>query len=372
MGSEALFHDLYLASGLKRYSASLLVLAVALGIRALLDPSWVSHTPYVTVFAATIFASWYGGIWPGILIAVLGVLASNLFFVDPLYSLRPYSRPEVLVSSILYIATCVPIIAIGEANRRSTQRRCEAQDLLLQCNSDLETRVRQRTAELETSNQGLRRLSSRLMHLQDEERRKFSRELHDSLGQILVMAKLNLSKLFQQNPHDKLLAETEKLLEEALVETRTISYLLHPPLLDETGLVSAAKWYVKGFAQRSGIQVSIEVGHDFARLPRSTELALFRILQESLTNIYKYANASRAEVFLGSQSSDVLLQVRDYGKGIPPETLESLQCQGADMGVGLAGMRERVNEQGGRFEIHSDDTGTLISVTMPTDERNPC
>jgi K+-sensing histidine kinase KdpD len=138
MASEAFFPDLSLASGLKRYSVSLLVLAVALAIRALLNPSWVSHTPYVTVFAATIFASWYGGIWPGILIAVLGVLASNLFFVDPLYSLRPYSRPEVLAGSILYIATCIPIIAICEANRRSTQRRCEAQDLLRQCNSDLE------------------------------------------------------------------------------------------------------------------------------------------------------------------------------------------------------------------------------------------
>jgi signal transduction histidine kinase len=138
------------------------------------------------------------------------------------------------------------------------------------------------------------------------------------------------------------------------------------------GLVCAAKWYVGGFAQRSGIQVSIEIGDDFTRMSSSKELALFRVLQESLTNIYKYANASRAEVFLGSHSSGVLLQVRDYGKGIPPETLESLQRQGIHTGVGLAGMRERVSEQGGRFEIHSSDTGTLISVTMPTDQRAPC
>jgi signal transduction histidine kinase len=186
------------------------------------------------------------------------------------------------------------------------------------------------------------------------------------------MAILNVTKLLQRNPHDELLAETKKLLEQSLMETRTISHLLHPPLLDEMGLISAAKWYVKGFTQRSGIQVSIEVGHDFSRMSRSTELVLFRVLQESLTNIYKYANAPRAEVFLGSHSSGVLLQVRDYGKGIPPETLESLQRHGAHVGVGLAGMRERVNEQGGRFEIHSNHTGTLISVTMPTDEGTPC
>src|SRR5262249_8220908 len=153
-------------------------------------------------------------------------------------------------------------------------------------------------AERERMEDNARRLSGRILHLQDEERRKFSRELHDSLGQILAMAKMHLAELLAKNPQDNLLAQINKLLEQSITETRTISHLLHPPLLDEVGLASALRWYLESFAQRSGIQVSTEISDDPGRLPRPVELALFRVLQESLTNIHRHSKSARAEVSL--------------------------------------------------------------------------
>jgi two-component system NarL family sensor kinase len=220
-------------------------------------------------------------------------------------------------------------------------------------------------AERERMEESARRLSARLMHLQDEERRKFSRELHDSLGQILAVAKMRLYVLLQKNPQDALLTEIDQLLDQSVTETRTISHLLHPPLLDEVGLASAARWYAEGFAQRSGIQLSIDIAKDVGRLSRPAELALFRVLQESLTNIHRHSKSSRAEVSLRAQPGGVVLRVRDYGTGIPQDTLQRFLSTGMHAGVGLAGIRERVREQGGKFELHSDQTGTTLSVTMP-------
>jgi signal transduction histidine kinase len=220
-------------------------------------------------------------------------------------------------------------------------------------------------AERERMEESARRLSARLMHLQDEERRKFSRELHDSLGQILAVAKMRLYVLLQKNPQDALLTEIDQLLDQSVTETRTISHLLHPPLLDEVGLASAARWYAEGFAQRSGIQLSIDIAKDVGRLSRPAELALFRVLQESLTNIHRHSKSSRAEVSLRAQPSGVVLRVRDYGTGIPQDTLQRFLSTGMHAGVGLVGIRERVREQGGKFELHSDATGTTLSVTMP-------
>ena len=211
-----------------------------------------------------------------------------------------------------------------------------------------------------------RSLSARLLNVQDEERRKFSRELHDSVGQILTLAKMNLAVLLDANPSDKVLAETGKLLDEALSEVRTVSYLLHPPLLDELGLSSAFKWYLEGFAQRSGIKLSIDIAEDFGRLPQSTELVLFRALQESLTNVHRHSKSAKAEVSLRMMDYKVVLRVRDYGKGIPNRTLETFLKTGTDTGVGLAGMRERIREQFGQLEIHSDENGTVLVVTLPT------
>jgi two-component system, NarL family, sensor kinase len=204
-----------------------------------------------------------------------------------------------------------------------------------------------------------------VLQLQDEERRKFSRELHDSLGQLLALAKMHTAVLRDKNPQDELLKEIDELLIQSVTETRTISHLLHPPLLDEVGLASAARWFVEGFAKRSGIELTTDIPDEPGRPPRPTELVLFRVLQESLTNIHRHSKSLRAEVSLHSSPLNVILQIRDYGKGMPREMLRNFLSAGTDVGVGLAGMRERVREQGGRFDIHSDKTGTTITVTMP-------
>jgi signal transduction histidine kinase len=221
-------------------------------------------------------------------------------------------------------------------------------------------------AQREGAEESSRRLSVRVLQLQDEERRKFSRELHDSLGQLLAVAKMHISVLLEKNPHDELLKEIDKLLNESVTETRTISHLLHPPLLDEVGLASAARWYVEGFATRSGIELTTDIPDEPGRLPRPAELVLFRVLQESLTNIHRHSKSLRAEISLHSSKAAVILQIRDYGKGMPREMLTNFLSTGTNVGVGLAGMRERVREQGGRFDIQSDKTGTTITVTMPT------
>jgi two-component system, NarL family, sensor kinase len=154
-------------------------------------------------------------------------------------------------------------------------------------------------------------------------------------------------------------------MDQSITETRTISHLLHPPLLDEVGLASAFRWYLDGFAQRSGIQMSTEIAEGLERLPRSIELALFRVLQEALTNIHRHSKSSRAEVSLTHSQEGIVLRIRDFGKGMDREMLNSFLNTGARVGVGLAGMRERIREQGGKLDVQSDKSGTTITVTIP-------
>jgi signal transduction histidine kinase len=220
--------------------------------------------------------------------------------------------------------------------------------------------------EREKTEESARRLSVRVLQLQDEERRKFSRELHDSLGQLLAVAKMHMTVLLDKNPHDELLKEIDQLLTDSVTETRTISHLLHPPLLDEVGIASAARWYAEGFAKRSGIEIVADIPDDLQRMSRPAELVLFRVLQESLTNIHRHSRSSRAEISLQTNAKGATLRIRDYGKGIPREMLENFKQTGGNVGVGLAGMRERVREQGGQFDIQSDRNGTTITVVMPT------
>jgi len=214
------------------------------------------------------------------------------------------------------------------------------------------------------SEESLRSLTARLLQLQDEERRRFSRELHDSLGQYLAGVKMNLDMFSNSQPGDRLLSEAIQLLDQSIAETRTISHLLHPPLLDEAGFSSAAKWYLEGFAQRSGIGVKMDLP-DVGRLPKAIELGLFRILQESLTNIHRHSGSSRAEVALKVFPDKVVLEVRDYGKGIPRELVEGFRTKGISFGVGLAGMRERVRELGGRLDVQAKSPGSSVSAALP-------
>ena len=228
--------------------------------------------------------------------------------------------------------------------------------------SELLERRRAERLALE-SQESLRLLSTRLLHVQDEERRKFSREVHDSLGQYLNLVKMSLSTLANRYSAAEL-SESLEYLDRCIAETRTISYLLHPPLLDEMGFAFAAKWYLDGFAQRSGIQVTSEIPDDTVRLPHSVELALFRILQECLTNIHRHSGSARAEVSIERTAHEVTLRIRDFGKGISPQLLERFRASGSHTGVGLAGMRERAREQGGHLDIESSENGTTVTVKM--------
>ena len=214
------------------------------------------------------------------------------------------------------------------------------------------------------SEESLRRLTGRLLQLQDAERRKFSRELHDSLGQYLAGAKMNL-EMFAAQHNDAFLAEAIKSLDQAMVETRTISHLLHPPLLDEAGFSSAAKWYLEGFGQRSGINVQFTLPDNVGSLPKPVALGLFRVLQESLTNIHRHSGSLRAEVTLELLTDRVILKVRDFGKGSAQEILSSIRTNGTRSGVGLAGMKERMRDLGGQLPMQPCTPGMLILATVP-------
>jgi signal transduction histidine kinase len=261
------------------------------------------------------------------------------------------------------------LIQLGESRMfgifQDITERKQAQEILQQSRSVLESMVEQRTVQL-------RKLSSDLMHSQDEEHRRIARELHDSFGQNLAALKINLDTLSGMGPASlsgkndaALVSDCVGIVQNCIVETRTLSHLLHPPLLDEAGFFSAARWYVEGFAKRSGIQAHLELPSDLPRLPPAVELVLFRALQESLTNVHRYSDSSRVEIQVQLDAEAVSLQVRDYGRGIPAEIIQTFQENGTGVGVGLAAMRARTNEAGGKLVISSDTHGTTIQATIP-------
>lgn len=217
-----------------------------------------------------------------------------------------------------------------------------------------------------------RALSARILDLQDAERRRIARELHDSVGQYLVGLKINLEQILTtranlSSTHEKLLSETVALTERSMAEVRTISHLLHPPLLDEVGLESAIRWYADGFAQRSALKVSLHLDPIAIRLPKEVELALFRVIQESLTNVHRHANATSIEVVLTCSTGHIVLSVIDDGIGISPEVLTRFSA-GRASGVGLAGMRERLAELDGTLEVERGARGTAVRATIPVEQ----
>jgi PAS domain S-box-containing protein len=215
----------------------------------------------------------------------------------------------------------------------------------------------------------LRRLSSQLLHAQDDERRRIARELHDSTGQYLSALSMNLSWMNQPScvlDHQvrSVVRESIDLVKRALSEIRNFSYLLHPPVLDEYGLCAALRWYVHGFSQRSGINVDLDVPQNLPRLPRHVETALFRVVQECLTNVHRHSGSNRATISLRRKSRGLLLEISDEGHGISLGT-EVLGGRDERIGVGIAGIRERMRELGGRLEIKSDPHGTVVRVSLP-------
>jgi signal transduction histidine kinase len=242
--------------------------------------------------------------------------------------------------------------------RDHLRERAAAEDALRRAHDALESLVEQRTA-------ALRRLSVKLLRVQDEERRRIARELHDSLGQDLTAAKISLDMLAQESDAaSQHLRDARALVDRSISDTRTLSHLLHPPLLDEAGFLSAAKWYVDGFGQRSGITTKLDLPSHVHRLPRRTEVALFRILQEALTNVHRHSGSRAVNVSVRKDESVVALTVQDFGMGVPREVLDRFWKTG-NVGVGLAGIRERLKELGGSLEIESNLDGTILKATIP-------
>ncbi len=215
----------------------------------------------------------------------------------------------------------------------------------------------------------LHRLTARLLNLQDDERRRLALELHDVTAQNLFAINMNLSRLqrgrVEPSEVKEILAESRKLGHQSLQEIRTLSYLLHPPMLDQAGLVDALKWYVGGFIKRSGIKVEMLTMHEIGRMPAEIEMAFFRIVQESLTNIRRHSGSKSAHIRLEKNMDQVILQVSDQGRGMASK-INSADPDGADsLGVGLPGMRQRLHQLGGSLIIESSDRGVVVTAIVP-------
>lgn len=362
---------------IERFAIALAGAAISILLRALLEPVLGHAGFYVTVYVAVVFCALVCGVWPSIVCAVVGTTGVVYWLVDTRGSLVIHDQREIhgLIACLLI---CPALIALGEANRRKQLRLNEAQE-------KLEHRVAERTAQLSRAlseleseiavrkgvEERLRGLSVHLMTIQDEERRHIARELHDSAGQTLAAIRMSLAILEQEQPVaanpkiEKLLCDLNALTDDALKEIRTTSYLLHPPLLDEAGFASAARWFVAGFTKRSGIQVQCDVPDNAERFPEAVELALFRVLQESLTNIHRHSGATAATVKFAHNHDGIELHVSDNGRGLSSEQLKRLRESDGGAGVGIAGMRERLRGLGGQVVVQSNGIGMTLTARLP-------
>lgn len=223
--------------------------------------------------------------------------------------------------------------------------------------------------EVKRTQEELARLSGRLMHLQDEERRAIARELHDTTAQNLLAITLNTTRLQEGlrdagEPARRTLMETLELAEQSLQEVRTLSYLLHPPLLDDIGLTAALSWFARGFSQRSGIQVDISIENNGEPLPRPTATALYRVAQEALSNVHRHSGSKRARLALYRTADMVQLDVVDGGTGLR-NLVKAGSEEARQIGVGISGMRLRLEQLGGRLDIRSGPAGTHVSARVP-------
>ena len=223
---------------------------------------------------------------------------------------------------------------------------------------------------LRVSELSLRQLSARLLKLQDEERRRIARDLHDTTGQKIAVLSMSLDRLAKLVDTGKVdvkdaLTESRDVVGKIGEEIRTLSYLLHPPLLDECGLASAVLWYAEGFKKRSGIHLSVSIDEELVRLTTDAETALFRVLQESLTNVHRYSGSPSAEIRIFQSPSKVHLEIVDHGKGVKGGTERSTFAGAPTLGVGIPGMRERIRQLGGQLEVEFSNEGTRVYATLP-------
>ncbi len=357
----AAWYSRKLDSRVLRYVLAVLATAAALLIRRALNPALGTSLPYITFFPALVFLAVYCGPGPSLLGVLLSAIGAKYWFLAPLRSFDLPSTPD-WIGMLVFLLASAFIIVVAESRRRETERLRHSQE-------ELEERVQKRTAELDNANRSLRDLTGRLLHLQDEERRRFARELHDSVGQILAALGINLAmaktEINRLTHTVQVLTESEGLVQEMSTEVRTISHLLHPPLLDEAGLPSALEWYINGFSQRSKIKVDLQLPANLERLSQELETTIFRVVQECLTNIHRHAGSPTAAVRIAHSDGFVLVHVEDHGKGIAPEKLAQMTAGGVP-GVGLRGMRERVRQLGGTLDVvSSSGRGTTVRARLP-------
>jgi len=339
---------------------ALLAVAVALLLRGTLNPVLGRAVLYVFLLPAVAFTGWYCGVGPAVLSVFAAVLGAKYWFIPPVHSFN-LSTTTDSIDLLIFLLASGFVITAGEVRRRQSEQLRRSQ-------AALEDRVKERTAELDRTNQSLRELTARLMQLQDEERRRFARELHDSVGQLLAALSMNLSiartDIERLTKTAKALSEGEALVQEMSTEVRTITHLLHPPLLDEAGLSTALRWLIDGFAQRSKIKVDLEFPDDLGRFSQEVETSVFRLVQECLTNVHRHSGSPNAKVRVASSDGLLLVEVADRGKGIPSGKLIEMNSP-ALLGVGIRGMQERIRQLGGSLDIISGGHGTIVRASLP-------
>ena len=360
--TEAFSTSLFFNRRPRQYAAAVGATFFALLIAAAMMPVAGGYAVYLVLPAAVAFAAVYCGPGPSMVAIAVAVLGVCYWFINPSHSLSIPDGPQT-IGIVAFVVVSGVVLAIGEKNRRNLKTLSRSRE-------NLEEQLGERTAELHMANQGLGDLTARLLQLQDEERRRIARELHDSAGQSLMALGLNLSNLGTEierlTKSAKTISDSVVLVNDMSRDIRTISYLLHPPLLDEAGLASALRWYIQGFTERSGIKVDLELPENFDRLPRDMETAIFRLVQECLTNIHRHSESPSATIAIIHSNGEVRIEVQDHGKGIPPDKKLELLSAGTP-GVGIRGMRERLRQLGGTLEINSDGygRGTLVVVRLP-------
>lgn len=353
-------------SNFLRYLLAIAAVVTALLLSSALQPWAGDRAVYVLLFPAIAFSAWYCGIGQSIVAMVLALVGALYGPITNPHSFPVPSR-EGFTLLLAFAFSSFVVVVMAESRRRQNEGLRKSQ-------GELEACVRERTADLDGANQNLRDLSARLLQLQDDERRRIARELHDSVGQMLAALNMNLSTV--RGDIERLaktanaLVDSENLVQQMSTEVRTISHLLHPPLLDEAGLSSALRWYVDGFAVRSKIKVDLDLPDDFGRLPRESETAVFRVVQECLTNIHRHSGSPIARIRLRQREHQLIVEIEDKGKGIPLEKQEEMKSSGTP-GVGIRGMRERLRQLGGTLDFRSGNSGTLVVVTLPLAEAKP-
>jgi two-component system sensor histidine kinase UhpB len=310
------------------------------------------------------------------LTAHIPILHLSSTFVDPdarvqglasgadAYLAEPIDRIEL-------VATVAALLRLKNAEtmaRQQAEAAEQARQQLSVLNANLEQRVVERTSELEAANESLRALSIRILQAQDEERKRIARELHDSVGQLLAAIKMNTASLTSESSQlspniVNTISDIEKMTDESLRSIRLLSHLLHPPLLDESGLLPALRWYIEEFNQRSGIMVQLECDSIPPRFSSEIETSLFRIVQECLGNIHRHSGSKTALIRLSADHNVIHLEVQDFGRGIPHGRVRDLNAGRG--GVGIRGMQERVVQFGGAILLESRHNGTTVKATVP-------